>query len=247
MDRVFERLAQAVTRWTGSTWATLLAFLAIVVWLAFGPFFDFSTDYQMYVNTGTTIVTFLMVFLIQRTQNKGSLAIQLKLNELVAAVRGASNRLIGVEDLSEAEVRSLGAHYRALVELARQEGDITCSHSIEEAEGRHLEKLSPLRRDGLDGKRPAGEAPPGRGSAPRQDEAAGGSAGPSAEDRDRALAALKAELAACARAAAKLQQLLRRQQEQVEAQRSGLGRLPVALPGEGPAAPPTPTAAGGPR
>src|SRR5262249_10306023 len=73
----------------------------VIVWAILGPLFHYSDTWQLVINTGTTIVTFLMVFLIQRTQNKDSLAIQLKLNELVAAVEGASNRLIDVEDLSE--------------------------------------------------------------------------------------------------------------------------------------------------
>jgi low affinity Fe/Cu permease len=89
------------------------------------------------INTATTIVTFLMVFLIQRAQNKDSLALQLKLNELVAAVEGASNRLISVEDLSEAELQTLHQHYRRLVEMAKHDLKVTQSHSIEEAEARH--------------------------------------------------------------------------------------------------------------
>jgi low affinity Fe/Cu permease len=85
-----------------------------------------------------------MVFLIQRTQNKDGLAIQLKLNELVAAVEGASNRLIDVEDLSEAELQILRRHYQRLVQMARHEGDVSSSHSVEEAETRH--KLKRRRR-----------------------------------------------------------------------------------------------------
>jgi low affinity Fe/Cu permease len=142
MERFFEKLAHTITKWAGSTSATVLAFAVILVWTAGGFFFGFGTDYQMYVNTGTTIITFLMVFLIQRTQNKEGQAIQIKLNELVAAVRGASNQLINVEDLSEAEVRALHAHYQKLVELARQERRLTESHSVEEAQGRHEVKLA---------------------------------------------------------------------------------------------------------
>ena len=98
-------------RWTGSTIAFVLACLVVVVWVATGPLFDFSNTWQLVINTGTTIVTFLMVFLIQRAQNKDSLAIQLKLNELVAAMAGASNRLIDCEDLTEEELRTLHRHY----------------------------------------------------------------------------------------------------------------------------------------
>src|SRR5437588_3677677 len=116
MERFFERLAHIITRWAGSTNATVLAFAVILVWTIGGFFFGFGTDYQMYVNTGTTIITFIMVFLIQRAQNKDSKAIHLKLNELVAAVEGASNRLIDVEDMSEAELQTLHKHFRQLVE-----------------------------------------------------------------------------------------------------------------------------------
>jgi low affinity Fe/Cu permease len=97
------------------------------------------------INTGTTIVTFLMVFLIQRTQNKDGLAIQLKLNELVAAMQGASNRLIDIEDLSESELKTLQVHYRRLVEMSRKDQDVAASHSVEEAESRHETKRSQRR------------------------------------------------------------------------------------------------------
>src|SRR5206468_4464802 len=121
------RLATRVTDWTGSTTGFLFAAGTIVVWLITGPLFHFSDTWQLVINTGTTIVTFLMVFLIQRSQNKDALAIQLKLNELVAAMRGASNRLISVEDLSEQEVEALQQHYEKLVELARRDKQLTKS------------------------------------------------------------------------------------------------------------------------
>jgi low affinity Fe/Cu permease len=92
------------------------------------------------INTGTTIVTFLMVFLIQRAQNKDSRAVHLKLNELVAAIEGASNRLVNVEDLTEEELKTLHDYYRTLAELAEKERDIGKSHSVEEASGRHEQK-----------------------------------------------------------------------------------------------------------
>src|SRR5262245_59269666 len=94
LGQKLERLSHAVTAWTGSSWAFALAAAVIIVWLITGPLFHFSDTWQLVINTGTTIVTFLMVFLIQRSQNKDSLAIQLKLNEIVAAIPGASNRLI---------------------------------------------------------------------------------------------------------------------------------------------------------
>lgn len=147
----FENLARWATRWAGSTPATIIAFVVVILWFAFGPFFQFSTDYQMYINTGTTIVTFLMVFLLQRSQNIDAQAIQLKLNELVAAVHGASNRLINIEDLSEEELAALHLHYKKLVELAKHEHDLTRSHSIEEARRRHARKHGkPTAPDGHD-------------------------------------------------------------------------------------------------
>jgi low affinity Fe/Cu permease len=137
-----ERASGKATVWAGSSWAFGLAFGVILVWAVTGPIFDFSNTWQLVINTGTTIVTFLMVFLIQRTQNKDSQALHLKLNELVAAMGGASNRLISAEDLTEDEVRVLREHFRRLVELAKAEEDITCSHSIEEAEAGHARKKS---------------------------------------------------------------------------------------------------------
>src|SRR5438045_2047372 len=127
----FELFSTAVTHWTGTTQAFALALLVIVLWATVGSLFHYSDTWQLVINTGTTIVTFLMVFLIQRSQNKDSLAIHLKLNELVAAVQGSSNRLIDVEDLSEQEIRILRRHYRRLQELARQAEAITASQSIE--------------------------------------------------------------------------------------------------------------------
>src|SRR6476469_123728 len=99
----FERLARLATQATGTSWAFAIAAAIILIWGSTGPLFGFSDTWQLVINTGTTIVTFLMVFLIQRAQNKESKAIQLKLNEIVAAVHGASNRLISAEDLSEEE------------------------------------------------------------------------------------------------------------------------------------------------
>lgn len=137
---VFERIAHVVTKWAGSTPALALATATIIVWVVTGPIFKYSDTWQLVINTGTTIVTFLMVFLIQRAQNKDSLAVHLKLNELVAAMQGASNRLIAVEDLSEEEIRTLREHFRELSELAERDNKLTESHSIEEAEDRHESK-----------------------------------------------------------------------------------------------------------
>ena len=137
---VLERFSTVITRWTGSTSAFAVACAIIIVWGLTGRLFGFSDTWQLVINTGTTIVTFLMVFLIQRSQNKDSMATQLKLNELVAAMKGASNRLIGTEDLSEEELKGLHSYYARLVEMARKELDLRKSHSIEEAEARHASK-----------------------------------------------------------------------------------------------------------
>jgi low affinity Fe/Cu permease len=140
-----ERVARAVTRFTGSGGAFLVALTLIVLWLLSGYLFGYSNTWQLVINTGTTIVTFLMVFLIQRSQNKEALALQLKLNELVAALEGASNRLVSVEDLSEKELKTLQDHYARLAAMAARDGDLLKSHSIEEADARHETKLRPRR------------------------------------------------------------------------------------------------------
>ncbi len=137
---VFERMARAISQFTGSTAAFVFAALVIVAWGATGPLFRYSETWQLVINTGTTIVTFLMVFLIQRTQNKDSLAVQLKLNEIVASLRGASNRLVNVEDLSERDLATLHLHYRTLAELAKTDRDVHQSHSVDEAQARHRAK-----------------------------------------------------------------------------------------------------------
>jgi low affinity Fe/Cu permease len=129
----FERFATAVTHITGSTPAFLTALVLIVLWAAVGPIFHFSENWQLVINTGTTIVTFLMVFLIQKSQNKDSLAIQLKLNELVAAHEFASNRLVGVEDMTEDELKVIKKYYSKLSELAMKEKSLQQTHSIDEA------------------------------------------------------------------------------------------------------------------
>jgi low affinity Fe/Cu permease len=136
-----EQLSARVTAWTGGSWGFGVALAIVAIWAATGPIFGFSDTWQLIINTGTTIVTFLIVFLIQRSQNKDALALQLKLNELVAAMKGASNRLIDVEDLDEQELRILHEHYRALAKLAKRDARLTESHSIEEAETRHGAKL----------------------------------------------------------------------------------------------------------
>jgi low affinity Fe/Cu permease len=135
-----ERFSQQATKATGTSVAFVLAVLIIVTWVVTGPLFHYSDTWQLVINTGTTIVTFLMVFLIQRAQNKDALAIHLKLNEIVAAMEGASNRLIDVEDLTEPEIEALRNYYKRLIELSRKDDDLTTTHSIEEAASRHGSK-----------------------------------------------------------------------------------------------------------
>lgn len=137
LSQILERFSHKATKATGSSTVFILALLVVLVWILTGPLFHFSDTWQLVINTGTTIVTFLMVFLIQRTQNKDALAIHLKLNEIVAAIEGASNRLIDVEDLTENEIETLHKHYQRLVIMAKKDLELTKTHSIEEAEARH--------------------------------------------------------------------------------------------------------------
>jgi low affinity Fe/Cu permease len=143
---VLERLSSAATAWTGSTGALVTAAGIILAWLVSGPLFGYSDTWQLVINTGTTIITFLMVFLIQRSQNKDSLAVQLKLNEIVAAVEGASNRLIDVEDLSEEELKVLHKYYRRLSQMAKNDDDLGKSHSVDEAQHRHTAKTTARKK-----------------------------------------------------------------------------------------------------
>lgn len=134
------KFARLATHWTGSTSAFIFAVSIVLLWIVSGPIFGFSDTWQLVINTGTTIVTFLMVFLIQRAQNNDSRAVHLKLNELVAAIEGASNRLVNVEDLTEKELKTLHEHYRTLAELSDRDTDLLKSHSVEEASDRHARK-----------------------------------------------------------------------------------------------------------
>ncbi len=137
-----ENLALELTHFSGSTTAFILSFSIIAIWALTGPLFGFSEVWQLVINTGTTIVTFLMVFLIQRAQNKDSLAVHMKLNEIIASINGASNMLVEVEDVSEQDLITLKNHYKKLAALFEQEKNIKQSHSIEEAEKRHRRKVS---------------------------------------------------------------------------------------------------------
>jgi low affinity Fe/Cu permease len=141
-----ERLANWGAKAAGSSAAFLSAFAIVLLWGLSGPVFHYSETWQLFINTGTTIITFLMVFLIQKSQNKDSLAIQLKLNELVASHELASNRLVDVENITEEELKLIQKYYSKLSDLSQKSESLRESHSIDEAEDNHEHKLSKSKR-----------------------------------------------------------------------------------------------------
>lgn len=146
-NNFFDKFSAKVTKASGSTPVFLVAFLIVVVWAICGPIFDYSETWQLVINTGTTIITFLMVFLIQKSQNKDSLAIQLKLNELVACNEYASNRLIDIEDMSEEEMEVIKKYYAKLAELGKNAQNLHESHSLDEAKENHEEKVKAIKEN----------------------------------------------------------------------------------------------------
>ena len=143
--RFFDRLANHVTRISGKPMAFIVAFILIIIWAMTGPIFKFSDTWQLVINTGTTIITFLMVFIIQQTQNKDTIAIHLKLNELIACNESASNRLIDIEDLTEEELQIVKKFYVRLAQLAMKSNDLHSSHSLDDAESNHQIKTGSSR------------------------------------------------------------------------------------------------------
>ena len=135
--RFFEKFASKVTNATGGNAAIISAFSIVIIWIICGPFLHFSEQWQQLFHIGTTIITFLMVFLIQKSQNKDSVAIQLKLNELVAAHEMASNRLIDIENMSEVELKVIQKYYSQLSDFTMNEKNLQQSHSIDESEVDH--------------------------------------------------------------------------------------------------------------
>src|ERR1041385_7206258 len=133
MTRIFEKCSNIATKKTGSPGAFIIAFTIIILWVITAPMFHFSDTWQLVINTGTTIITFLMVFLIQQSQNKDTLALQIKLNELIAANENASNRLIDSEDLTGEELEVLKKFYIRMSEKAKKEENLQKTHSIEDA------------------------------------------------------------------------------------------------------------------
>jgi low affinity Fe/Cu permease len=138
--KTFEKFSTKATKVTGSPAAFLIAVVMIMAWGLTGPIFGYSDTWQLVINTSTTIVTFLMVFLIQQSQNKDTIALQLKLNELIACSDKASNRLIDIEDLTDDELQVLKKFYIKLAELACKENNLHASHSLDEAEDIHEKK-----------------------------------------------------------------------------------------------------------
>ncbi len=145
--RTFDHFASRVTRLAGSPLAFAIALGVVAAWGAVGHLFNYSENWQLVINTGTTIVTFLMVFMIQQSQNKDSIALHLKVNELLAASKQASNRMIGIEDLDEQDLREVAEFYARLAERAKDGGRGKETHSIDE-EGvptdRRPQPVSPL-------------------------------------------------------------------------------------------------------
>jgi low affinity Fe/Cu permease len=140
----FDQMATKITKASGKPAAFIIACLLIIVWGITGPLFHYSDTWQLVINTGTTIITFLMVFVIQQSQNKDTMALQIKLNELIASSKDASNRLIDVEDLTPEELEILKKFYVQLAKLAAKESDIKATHSIEEAAIKHKRKMKPI-------------------------------------------------------------------------------------------------------
>ncbi len=129
---IFDAFSTKITKLTGSPSAFIIALLVIIVWGITGPIFHYSDTWQLVINTGTTVVTFLMVFLIQQAQNKDTLAVHLKLNELIASSEHASNRLVDIEDLTEKELERLKDFYLKISDLAENDNDLYTSHSLDE-------------------------------------------------------------------------------------------------------------------
>jgi low affinity Fe/Cu permease len=132
-SKTYNKIATKITKATGSPFSSIAAILLIIAWLISGPIFGFSDTWQLVINTGTTVITFIMVFIIQQSQNKDTTAIQLKLNELIACETRASNRLVSIEDLTDEELVVLKKFYTHLAELSKDGRDLHSSHSLDEA------------------------------------------------------------------------------------------------------------------
>jgi len=130
----FGKVAAWTTRASGGRWGFLTAAGVVVAWAISGPFFRFSNNWQLVINTGTTIVTFLMVFLIQNAQNRESKAVHLKLDELILALRGARNEMIDIEGLTEDQLNQLGRRYTRVAERHQHKLEAAITHKVDEVE-----------------------------------------------------------------------------------------------------------------
>lgn len=137
---IFYKFSTWVTRATGKPGAFLIALLTVIIWAALGHFFHYSENWQLVINTGTTIITFLMIFVIQQSQNRDTSALHLKLNELIAVNKDASNRLVGSENLSDEELEVIKKYYERISVHSSNES-VFASHSLDEAEHDAAEKL----------------------------------------------------------------------------------------------------------
>lgn len=147
LSRFFSRFSSVITRATGGVYAFIIAIAIIIIWAVTGPLFHFSDTWQLVINTGTTIITFLMVFVIQHSQNKDTMALQLKLDELLAAGH-ASNKLIKIEDLTDEELEVLKKFYVHLSGISRKEKEKENTvHSLEEEEEKIDQSLEELKTD----------------------------------------------------------------------------------------------------
>ena len=142
----FNKVASAVTKAAGRPAAFIIAFLLVLGWAIAGPIFGYSDTWQLAINTSTTIITFLMVFIIQQSQNKETTAIQLKLNELIACNEKASNRLVDVEDLTEEELAIIKKFYIKISRLAEKETNLHHSHSLDEADENQDRKTRTVKK-----------------------------------------------------------------------------------------------------
>jgi low affinity Fe/Cu permease len=147
LSAFFDKMATSITKAAGKPAAFLIAVLIIIIWAAAGPVFHYSDTWQLVINTSTTIITFLMVFVIQQTQNKDTVALHLKLNELISSSCDASNNLVNIEDLTEEELEVLKKFYIKLSQLSKKEEDIHSSHSLDEAAAKHQEKIVANNKD----------------------------------------------------------------------------------------------------
>lgn len=142
MKRLFRHIAAKISAWTGTATVFLGAVLIIIIWAVTGPLFNFSDTWQLIINTGTTIVTFLMVFLIQNTQNRDGKAVQLKLDELIHATKGARTHFVGLEDLSDEDLAQLDIEFKKLASNQNSARALVKLHEKIEAEHTRRTTLS---------------------------------------------------------------------------------------------------------